>query len=313
MRPRRQKIQQAHFCLLVNKRAANYAEGPIRQLIGAIKRRRWFYTIFEPGSARELHDLARVASGLKKDERLAQFQTRTRGDVTALVACGGDGTFNLVAQAAFEAKMPMGVLPMGRDNNIARSVCGSDQPETVLKALVKMNYLRIDAAKVGGRLFFGSIGLGYMPALLKLLEGAKPPRFGFSWAKLGARVSSVVKPGPMVLKVDSFRFDVKPRLFNVNLLPYTAGLMVAPAAILDDGRAEIIFDVGADDKDLSEFARLVYKKKYLYGTTVRLFRGVAISFQAAPGELLYLDGELIQPPAQAIEVQISDEKLKVFA
>ena len=34
---------------------------------------------------------------------------------------GGDGTVNLVAQIALKADLPMGIIPLGRFNNIARN------------------------------------------------------------------------------------------------------------------------------------------------------------------------------------------------
>jgi diacylglycerol kinase (ATP) len=278
----------------------------------AIKRRRGAFTVLEPKSAMDTLKLARMAAGVAKDKRVGLLQTRTRGRVTALVACGGDGTANLVARAALQAGMPIGILPLGRHNNIARSLYGSDEPEAALRKITKMSYRQINTATVSGQIFFGSIGIGYFPELMELLDGVKPPRFAFQWAKLGARIAAAVRPRKMIIKVDSFRFEVRPHILQVNLLPYTAGLNLNPASIFDDDRAEIIFDVGADEKDLSEFTRQLYKRGHLYGATVRLFRGSAISFQPAMGRMLYLDGELIELPTNVVEVKIGSGKLKVF-
>ena len=246
MRRRQQKTKQAHYCLLVNKQAANYSASHVKRLTHAIKKRRGAYTVLEPDSAMETLKLARMAAGVARDKRVGLLQTRLRGRVTALVACGGDGTANLVARAAVQADMPMGILPLGRHNNIARSLCGSDEPEAVLPKITKMVYRQIDTAAISGQMFFGSIGIGYFPELMELLDGVKPPRFGFQWAKLGGRIAAAVRPRKMIIKVDSFRFEVRPHILQVNLLPYTAGLNLNPASIVDDNRAEIIFDVGAD-------------------------------------------------------------------
>ena len=267
--------------------------------------------MLEPQSAMDTLKLAQMAAGVAKDGRAGLLQTRVRGKVTALVACGGDGTTNLVARAAVQADMPIGILPLGLHNNIARSLCGSDEPEAALRKITKMGYRQIDTATVSGQMFFGSIGIGYFPELMALLDGVRP-RFAFQWAKLGARIAAAIRPRKMIIKVDSFRFEVRPHMLQVNLLPYTASLNLNPASIFDDNRAEIIFDVGADEKDLSEFARQLYKKKHLYGATVRLFRGSAISFQPAMGQMLYLDGELIELPTNVVEVKIGPAKLKVF-
>lgn len=312
IRRRRQKEQHTHYCLLVNSKAANYNPKLVDRLTMSIRRMGGFYSVFESDSAVDLMHKAQLACGLKRRFHPLPAHIQRRGKVTSLVACGGDGMFNLVAGLALTADLPVGVLPMGRFNNIARSLYDSVDAEVAAKKIVKRDYRRIDTATVSGQLFVGSLGVGFIPEIARLLEGEKTPRFGFRWSQLGTKAASAARWKKMTIKIDSFRFDLRPIIFNVNLLPYSIGLPLSPASIFDDRQAETILDVGDNTKDLSSFVRLIYKKKYVYGSDVRLFRGRTITFQPIRGQTVYLDGELVNLSSNAVEVQVGEKQLKVF-
>ena len=198
--------------------------------------------------------------------------------VTALVAAGGDGTINLVARAAAESGLPMGVLPMGRFNNISVSLQGNIRTDEAIEKILSGKYRSIDIAKAGDQMFVGSIGFGFVPSLAEILDGEKPPRFGMGWGKLAARAAEDVSPTEMIVKADAFRFEITPLMLNVNLLPYCLGMRFSPASMSDDGRAEVIFDqvlfVAKDGK--YEIGKPVLENAAVVGELVKNTRGEKI-------------------------------------
>jgi diacylglycerol kinase (ATP) len=311
-RRRHQKEQHAHYYLLVNAKAANHNRKLVDKLAEAIRRKGRFYTVYQSDSAADLVHRVRLACGLKRTIRPAPDYIQRRGKVTALVACGGDGTFNLVAEVALAANLPMGALPMGRYNNIVRSLYDSVDAQTAINKILNRDYRKIDTATASGRLFVGSLGVGLIPELAHLLQERKTPRFAFRWSQLGGKAASAVRVKKMTIAVDSFLFKAHPTIFNINLLPYSLGLPLNPASILDDHQAETIFNVGSNGKEMSSFVRLICKRKYFYGCDVRLYRGKAITAQPIKGQTLYLDGELIDPPSTILKVQVGEKQLKVY-
>ncbi len=312
MRRRHQKEKQAHFCLLVNREATNYSSRAVDRLTRAIRKAGGHYSVFEPRSAMDLLQISQRVCGLRRWKGNVPHQFTHRGKVSGLIACGGDGTFNLVARAALKADLPVGALPLGEYNNIVQSLYGSTDVETAIARILNRDYRLIDFATAADQPFFGSAGIGLIPKLARKLDGRKRPRFGFSWGQLGSKAAAEVDSKKLIIKIDAFRFDVSPVVLNINLLPYSLGLPFSPASILDDGRAEVILNFGVDKKSLSTFIGQVYKKKYVYGSEVRLFRGKRIDIQPARGRTLYLDGELIKLPYDLIEIEVSDKKLKAF-
>lgn len=232
--------------------------------------------------------------------------------VTALIAAGGDGTVNLVARAALEGELPLGILPMGRYNNISRSMDGLVKPEAAVEKISSGKYRTLDVLRVGDQIVLGSFGIGFIPALAEQLSGEKPPRFSMGWAKLGTRAAEKVLPVDAIIKADSFRFDVAPVMLNVNLLSYSVGLKLSPASISDDSRAELIFDEAASGTDFSKYLKGIVKEEYHYGDAISLYRSESISLQLSKSVKLYLDGEILPASAQGMTLRFAEKKIKLL-
>lgn len=310
-RPRRKTEPRKHVCIIVNESATDYRPESIDRLTDAIRKRGDQFTVVRPRTAHDLSDTAQAACGRRRGRRLLPQTFQRRGQVTSLVSCGGDGTFNLVARAALAADIPIGILPMGRFNNIARSLYTDLSAAASAKRITGSDIRSIDVGNVSGQPFFGAIGLGLIPRLMKILSNQKTPRLGLSWARVVSQAASEIETMKMVVKVDAFRFEISPTILNVNLLSYAGGLNLSPASLTDDRRAEIIFDMSATRGELGTYARRIHSEKFVYGSGVRLFRGAVITIQPIKGRTLYLDGELVELPTNLIEIKIEDKQLKV--
>lgn len=313
MRRRQQKGKRNHFALLVNSKAGGYSRKAVSDLLGAIKAANGSYSIFEPESAMDLLKQAEVVTGKRKASQKFPPPYAGGGPVTALVACGGDGTVNLVGRAAMNADLPLGILPQGRINNLARHYLGGTDKNDAIKKIVAASISRADCALASGLPFFGSIGLGFVPQLAEAIESEGLPRMAIGWSRIGSRSAADVTLKKTVIKVDSFRFEVKPIILNVNLIPYSAGLPLSPPSISDDGVAEILLDHEGNIGNFSRYIRLIYKGKYLYGDDVRLYRGQVIICHPVKGRTLYIDGELTEIPSDVLEIKMGTDKLSLFA
>lgn len=312
IRRRQRKVQKGHFALLVNKQAAGYSERAVAKLIAAIRGHEMSYSIYEPATAADLMKQAEVAAGLRQATPSHPRPYERGGPVTGLVACGGDGTFNLVARAAHKAGLPVGHFPLGKMNNVAMSYYGSADPGATIKNILSAKTRAADVGLAGNVPFFGSIGLGFAPQFLKEIEGRSLPRLSLGWSQLGGRVAAAVEIARTVVKVDAFRFEIKPTILNINIVSHSMGLPLTPSSVPDDGQVEMVFDAEQSAGNFGGFTRLIKKRKYLYGDAFRLFRGREISVEPVIGRTLYLDGELIELPTDLLEVRIENEKLQVL-
>jgi len=136
MRKRQQKGPRVHYLIAVNKNAANYTDKAVRQLTGAIRRQNGYYTVMEPDSPENLQSRAREFCRLKRRSTPFPPPIARRGKVTGIIAAGGDGTVNAAAKVAVEANLPLGILPMGRFNDIASSLCKGPDARKAIKAII---------------------------------------------------------------------------------------------------------------------------------------------------------------------------------
>lgn len=115
-------------------------------------------------------DLARVAT-----EAAAAAIARS----TAVIAVGGDGSLNAVAQAAHAAGCAMGVIPYGTFNYFARTHDIPTEPAAAARQLLDACPKPVQVGTINDRVFLVNASLGIYPELLQDREAYKA-RFGRS-------------------------------------------------------------------------------------------------------------------------------------
>ncbi len=78
-----------------------------------------------------------------------------------IIAAGGDGTMNQVAQCLINTNIIMGILPLGSGNGLARHL---HIPLDIAKAIAfinRLNYQKIDTIKVNDQYSINCIGMGF--------------------------------------------------------------------------------------------------------------------------------------------------------
>lgn len=114
-------------------------------------------------------------------------------DESAVVAVGGDGTINTVAQAAHAAGCAMGVLPEGTFNYFAREHGAPTEPAEALRWLLDARPEPAQVSAINERVFLVNASLGLYPDLLQDRERWKA-RFGRSrLVALGAALATLLR------------------------------------------------------------------------------------------------------------------------
>lgn len=112
---------------------------------------------------------------------------------TAVVAVGGDGTLNTVAQAAHALGCPMGVVPQGTFNYFARTHGIPSDPTEATQQLLQWSPWPVQVAAINDRVFLVNASLGLYPELLEDREAYKA-RFGRSrWVAFWAAAITLLR------------------------------------------------------------------------------------------------------------------------
>lgn len=314
MSMRRKQIRSSHphYCLLINRAAGNVKDEYIRSLTGLIREKEFYYTVVESDKAAELFDGGLRICSAKRSSRGAPAQVARRGNVTAVVAIGGDGTVSLGCQIARHCSLPLGIIPAGRSNTIARALLPSVEPDAAIKAVLNQKYISVDILRFGNTFVMGWFSLGYLVTLAEQLKSRTFPRFGLGWSRLAADCYRATEPMALTIKVDSFKFEVVTRMVHVAVLPRTFDLAVNPGAIVSDQKAEILFDVEAGVDRFTDFLRESHRDRWVADKAIRLFRGQRISIEPIKGAKINLDGDFASYPDQSLELVVADKQLRVF-
>jgi diacylglycerol kinase family enzyme len=122
-----------------------------------------------------------------------QAATRAIANRTAVVAVGGDGTLNTVAQAAHAVGCAMGVVPQGTFNYFARTHGIPADPTEAVRLLLRAAPAPVQVAGINDRVFLVNASLGLYPDLLEDREAYKA-RFGRSrWVAFVAACATLLR------------------------------------------------------------------------------------------------------------------------
>jgi diacylglycerol kinase family enzyme len=112
---------------------------------------------------------------------------------SAVIAVGGDGSLNTVAQAAHAAGCAMGVIPYGTFNYFARTHGIPTEPAAAARQLLDARPMPVQVGAINDRVFLVNASLGVYPELLQDREAYKA-RFGRSrWVALIAACATLLR------------------------------------------------------------------------------------------------------------------------
>lgn len=107
----------------------------------------------------------------KHATKLAQQAVADRFDV--IVAGGGDGTINEVATALRLTGIPMGILPFGSGNGLARHLNIPLNPIYALRVIARGKTQYIDTVQLNDYIFTSIAGIGYDAVVAKKFENSE--------------------------------------------------------------------------------------------------------------------------------------------
>jgi YegS/Rv2252/BmrU family lipid kinase len=210
--------------------------------------------IINPGARGGAADISEILALLQDGGMTLEVHTCAPGQTAAdairaraddgldcVILGGGDGTLNVAAAALRETGLPLGILPMGTANDLARTLGIPPEPLAAARIIAEGHFKSIDLGEVNGQLYFNVASLGFSADLARDL-GAKAKK---KWGKLGYaiaafRLLSSAKPFSVWLDHDGTVEHFRTLQVSVgNGRYYGGGMTVAAAAQPDDGALDV--------------------------------------------------------------------------
>lgn len=212
--------------------------------------------------------------------------------VDALVVVGGDGMVHLAVQAAAGTGVPIGLVPAGTGNDVARYF-GVPRKDPVAAAnLVLAGRTRtVDLARSGTQHFVTVLAAGFDAIVNERANKMTWPKGQMRYNMATLAELRTFEPIPYTLDLDGETRSLQAMLVAVGNGPsFGGGLRITEGALLDDGLLDVVII-----KPMSKVG--------LVRTYPKLFRGTHTTHPqyehhrvrrvtvAAPGIVSYADGE----------------------
>jgi YegS/Rv2252/BmrU family lipid kinase len=162
--------------------------------------------------------------------------------VGLVIAWGGDGTVNEVGAELLHRPVPLGIVPSGSGNGLARELRLPFQPAAAFDVALRGRDRVIDAGEVDGRCFFNIAGFGLDARIAHEFAAKGLVRRGFRrYLEIGARELFTFQPDEHTIVADGRAIRTRALLIALaNGRQYGNGAVIAPSARLDDGRLDVV-------------------------------------------------------------------------
>jgi YegS/Rv2252/BmrU family lipid kinase len=243
--------------------------------------------------------------------RLQQAIDEHRGGVDRIIVGGGDGTLNAVADVLVESRLPVGILPLGTANDLARTLELPSDLAAAAAVIAAGTTRQIDLGCINGKHFFNVASLGLSTEVARELTRETKRR----WGVLGYPLAL----WRAVHKRRSFRADIRcdqerRRLHSIQIWVgngrhFGGGMTVATDARIDDGMLDLVSLAPRG------FWQLILSSPQLlwghhHDQRLRHWRGTEIEIRTRRPMPINTDGEVTtQTPAQ---VRVVPRALSVY-
>jgi len=233
----------------------------------------------------------------------------------AVVAWGGDGTINEVASALAFGVVPMGIVPAGSGNGLARELGIDPRPERAIAAAARRTEPRpIDVGDIENRLFVNIAGIGVDAYVASRFNAPSNRRRGFlGYAWITARALASYAPVHYRLTTAGATADVRAVLVTIaNSAQFGNGARIAPGAKLDDGLLDLVVL-----QERSRLTTLIHFPRLFTGTVARvpgcsLQKVADVTVEADEPMTFHVDGEPVEGGTR-LHARVHPGALKILA
>src|SRR5947209_2632477 len=230
-----------------------------------------------------------------------------------VIAVGGDGTANEIANGLVGSGTALALYPIGAGNDFARALGYPRRRRDVPRFIRTARRRTIDVGDANGRVFLNAAGVGIDGHVAeRVVATVRIVGPGLGWFAGALAGIATYQPIPMRVLIDgelhSGRFLT---VVAANATHFGGGMRVAPQAELDDGQLDVVLagDLGKRESLLA-LAKL-YRGTHVNGTTITTQRARVVEIELAQPAASELDGEVTR--VQNLSIRVRPRALEVIA
>ena len=182
-----------------------------------------------------------IVESTNRADEISDTIRRHQNQVELVIVGGGDGTLNCAIEGLIDTKLPLGILPMGTANDLARTLGIPTDLSAACQLIASGKVRLIDLGWVNGQHFFNVASLGLSVQITQRLTKDVKQRWGvLAYAFTALQTIWESRPFRAEIKVNNQSFNVKTIQIAIgNGRYYGGGMTVAEDATIDDRRLDL--------------------------------------------------------------------------
>ena len=281
-----------------------------------------------PAVVQTLHALGHDVTSLQEpdfEQLLAAGHRAVASKPDALVVVGGDGMVNLGTNLVARSKVPLGIVPSGTGNDMARGLgIPHDNAEAAIETLVEalarpprvidaglVRYIDDETGQADERWFACVLSAGFDAIVNERANRMRHPKGASRYQiALGLELMKL-KPIPYRLTLDGHVIETTGALISVgNNVSLGGGMLVTPDAKLDDGLLDVLVVQALSRVSFLRIFPSVFKGEHVKDPRVTIHRAKRIRIES-DGVVAYPDGERFS--TLPIDIEVVPGALRILA
>jgi YegS/Rv2252/BmrU family lipid kinase len=177
----------------------------------------------------------------EKPQQLPDIIRSYRDRVDLVIIGGGDGTLNAAVEGLVDTQLPLGILPLGTANDLARTLKIPQSIPEACQVIALGHSQRIDLGQVNHKHFFNVASLGLSVQITRQLDKQAKRRWGvLAYAVTALQVVWKARPFRAEIRLGKDSIPVRTVQITIgNGRYYGGGMTVADDAAIDDERLDL--------------------------------------------------------------------------
>lgn len=221
-----------------------------------------------------------------------QFVEEPGDCIDAVVVAGGDGTFARAIPLALERNVPMGIVPLGTFNDLARTLRIPFDISQACDVIARGRSRPIDVARVNGAYYVTEASIGLSSRIARLQTTADKQRFGF-FAIVASAFGALrhVRPFHAVVSYDGKHVNARAIQLTIANSNRFGGLIMVDDAAIDDGWLDLYAIEIERTRQIFSVLGAVLAHKRHRADGVRSYRARAFTVRTRHPHRVTADGE----------------------
>jgi len=217
---------------------------------------------------------------------------KSPADLDAVIAAGGDGTVISTAALAVARNLPLGIVPLGTFNDLARTLAIPPQIPEACQTILAARTRTIDLGVVNDTYFVNEASIGLTSRIARRQTPDLKQRLGFAGV-LSTTIQSIGEAKPFSVRVE---FDGRSESFRTVQLTIAnnrrfGGIVERADAAVDDGWLDLYSIEVRGWWEAFRVARKIFRKDPSSGEGLRTRRSTRFTVHTRRPHRISADGE----------------------